>query len=400
MTALKNFDFIVFGATGFVGQVASNYFAKNSTSELRWAIAGRSAEKLNALHSRLKMLPHPPEQSLIVDQSDVKLVRAAVEQCRVAVCFAGPFAQYGNHIVSACAELGVHYLDITGEPLWVRQMIDRHETAARSSGAVLIPFSGFDSVPSDLGVQQVLNNARAKSPNHSLTKIIGLFSMKGGINGGSFQTLLDIFENPQFADFSDSSLLVPREFRDQFQFRDPRGPVYVPQESKYAPPFFMAPINSRVVYRSQAIRISRGEQQTPIEYMELLKVGSPGTKIKAQFATISSAALEVLGTRKWGRRILKWAGPRAGQGPTPEEQEGGFFKARFFAYSGNALVAKSEMAFAGDPGNKATALFICESTFSLLNNLKHLPRGGFWTPSMALGEVLVKRLRQAGVILE
>ena len=390
------YDLVVFGAAGFTGSLAAEYFAQKMPEGRRWAVAGRSREKLDALKIRLSRFRAPPSEYQVIDHSNAAAVRGLVSQSKVAINYAGPFGRYGENIVASCAELGVHYLDITGETLWARTMIDKYESLAEKSGAILIPFSGFDSVPSDLGAWKVVELARAKDAGRGITRVINLISVNGGINGGTFQTVLDIlaFDKTQMQSFLDTALLVPARFKEKFKFKTLMRPVHVPEEGVTAPPFFMESVNSRVVYGSQAL-----PGGALFEYIELGFLSKVASSLTAWGVVVGTAAFTVVGRHGWAQKLLKKYGVKSGQGPSAELQENGFFRAKLFAYAGQELVARFEMFYAGDPGNKATVLLSWESTFCLMESLGKIPakKGGFWTPSTALGSVLYERLEAAGV---
>lgn len=401
----RPFDLVVFGATGFTGRLAADYLSRYQKTGFRWAIAGRNRDRLDQIHAQLVASSLPPTGCFVVDHSDPKAVRRLVGKTRVALSFAGPFGRYGENIVAACAELGTHYLDITGETLWVRQMIEKYGEAAKKSGAVLIPFSGFDSVPSDLGVWNALELAGQKRPGKPITKVMGLFSVRGGINGGSFETMLDLLglSESDNRKFHDPSLLVPDDCKERFKFPESRWPDRIKEKNITAPPFFMARINSRVVYRSQALRARElGDSQAPFEYVELLNLSPALSGLRSWGLALSAELFGRVGRLALARKLLRALGPKPGQGPSDESRESGFFRAGFFAYSGRELVSQCEMSYPGDPGNKATIVLICESALCFIFDGDRLPKrkGGFWTPSTALGDVLQKRLVSAGVQME
>ncbi len=398
----RPFDLIVFGGTGCTGRLAARYLARRKQRGFKWAIAGRNAEKLAPLVAELSTLPHPPSASLIIDHSDWDSVRNAVSQTQIALSFAGPFGRYGESVVAACTEFGTHYLDITGETFWVNRMIEKYESTAQRTGAILIPFSGFDSVPADLGAWRVTEEARRLFPNRRVTQVLNLYSMRGGVNGGTFQTLLDILalDSRDHARFRDSALLVPQQKKIQYKFEDPRWPRRIPEEDVIGAPFFMSPINSRVVYRSQALRSLHFSGTPPFEYSEYIRLPGALASAQAWGLAASSELFNHVGRTQLARKLLKTYGPKSGDGPSDKALESGFFKAQFFAYAGSDLLARDQISFAGDPGNKSTVLLICESALCLLLDHRNskLP-GGFWTASTALGTELCKRLQESGVKL-
>lgn len=396
------FDLIVFGAAGFAGSVAVDYLARNISAKHRWAVAGRSPEKLDRLKESLRSRRSQPAEYLIVDHADEGGVRNLISQTRVAINYAGPFGRSGENILAACAQLGTHYLDITGESLWVRRMMDKYAAQAVKSGAILIPFSGFDSVPSDLGAWRVVELAREKDALRPVTQVVNLLSMRGGINGGTFATMLDFLalSDADHRLLRDPALLVPEEARGHFRYPEVRNPMRVPEAGVTAPPFFMGPINAKVVYRSQALRLGQtASAQSPYQYVELMHLAKFASAVQAWAYVAGAEVFNRLGRRPWAYGLLRRFGVKAGEGPSLALQESGYFRARFFAYSGDKLVSQFEMFYPGDPGNKATAVLSCESALCLVESSETLPnvKGGFWTPSTALGPVLYQRLRKAGV---
>jgi short subunit dehydrogenase-like uncharacterized protein len=396
----RAFDLIIFGATAFTGRLAAEYMAKNAPPGFKWAIAGRNFEKLTQVQARLVSLPSPPSETIQLDHSDWDAVFKQVARTRVALTFAGPFARYGESVVAACAKLGTHYLDITGETLWVSQMIEKYGEAAAKSGAVLIPFSGFDSVPSDLGTWAVLEEAARKNPDRPVTKIQSLFSGRGGVNGGTFETMLDVLRlsRADFKRYLDPAVLVPDEARAKYDYQDTQWPERVQAEALTAPVFFMATVNSRVVYRSHALRALKQHRPQPaFKYVELQKLGSRLSTPLAWGVALTAVAVGRVGRIAPARKLLKALGPKSGDGPSEQSRENGFFRARFYAYSGDELVAQAEMSYPGDPGNKATVLMACESALCVALGREAPVAGGFWTPSTALGAQLRERLVGAGM---
>jgi short subunit dehydrogenase-like uncharacterized protein len=401
MEGLKEFHLVVFGANAFTGKLATEYVSQFFPTEIRWAISGRNPEKLKTLYEELLSSPNPPKEYFVLDHCDRKKVADLVGKTQVALTFAGPFSRYSENIVASCSELGTHYLDIAGETVWVSKMIEKYESVAKRSGAILIPFSGFDSIPSDLGVWQVLQQAKETNPRKPITEVVGFFSAKGGINGGTFETFLEILENEKKEKkiYGDSSVLVPGEYKKKFNFSETLWPVYLEPAQLTAPPFIMAPINSRVVYRSQALRvIHQGDKQLPFRYTELQKVSPKFSVVQSWVMALGAETLKRIGRLSLGRKVLQSLGPKGGQGPSEEVRNSGYFNAQFFAYSEQQVVAQSQIYFKGDPGNKATVTMACESARCLILDQERLiVSGGFWTPSTALGGVLKDRLREAGM---
>jgi short subunit dehydrogenase-like uncharacterized protein len=404
----REFDIILFGATAFTGKLAAEYVSSHFPTATRWAIAGRNEERLKVLHSQLTDRPNPPQRWIVLNHDHKNHVFETIQKTKIAMTFAGPYGRYGENLIEACCQFGTDYLDITGETRWAELMIRKYQEEAKKSGAIVIPFSGFDSVPSDLAVWHLTQTCQKKAPKKPLSKIISVFSGKGGINGGTFQTLLDEMteiaaEKEALNRLADSSLLVPEEFKSQFRFQDQHWPVYLQHRKRAYPPFFMALVNSRIVYRSQALRMKGAgqnpTQQTPVEYIELQNVPKPLSQLTSTGIVLAGKLVLKMGRYSRGRQILQRIGPKPGQGPSQKVQESGFFRAQFFALHSDEVVHQLNLSFPGDPGNRATVTFICEAARCLLLDRDRLEQktGGFWTPSTAMGNALKDRLKQAGL---
>ena len=179
----KEFDVLVYGASGFTGRLVAKYLAEQyGDSNLTWALGGRNASKLTAVKSEFSL---PDGVTVhVADSSDPEAMRELVGKARVVLTTVGPYAKYGSDVVAACAELGVHYCDLTGEVHWMRRMIDTHQDAARDSGAIIVHTCGFDSVPSDLGtyfVQKAMRDAHGVPANQVKYRAV---AFKGGFSGG------------------------------------------------------------------------------------------------------------------------------------------------------------------------------------------------------------------------
>ena len=156
----SKFDIIVYGATGFTGQLIAEYLAMQyrGDNELKWAMAGRNLDKLAGVRDAVGA---PADTPLIVaDASDPASLKAMIDQTRLIISTVGPYQLYGNELLAACAASGTDYVDLCGEPVWMRQMIDKHEAAAKASGARIVFSCGFDSVPFELGAFYVQQEAK------------------------------------------------------------------------------------------------------------------------------------------------------------------------------------------------------------------------------------------------
>lgn len=287
----REYDVVLFGATGFTGGLVAEYFARHYPCEekaqgkngVRWALAGRSAQKLNDVKKKLVQIDPACERVdvLEADVSKPELIDSLASKTRVVLSTVGPFARYGEPLVAACAKHGTDYVDITGETTWVREMIDRYDATAKASGAMIVPMCGFDSIPSDLGAFYAVSKMKemGAQPTH---KVDALFSVKGGLSGGTIHTMLNMVETTPRKklkeDFADPYLLNPNRgqgIESEWQRGYERDNYLVGYNSalkSWTAPFIMAGSNTRVVRRSAALCGERGEAYGPhFAYNEAMK---------------------------------------------------------------------------------------------------------------------------------
>ena len=256
--AKRPFDVILYGASGFVGRQTVAYFAKHA-GQLNWALAGRSRAKLEAVRAACGS---GAARAAIVeaDADDDVALGALAAQASVVLSTAGPFALYGSALVAACVAHGTHYVDITGETPWARGLIDHHHAQAAKKGARIIPFCGFDSVPSDLGAWLVAQALRLQH-GEACVSVKACFSLKGGVNGGTLASMFNAMNTGQTKLLADPFLLNPegRRPQDASPHADPVSAHRDADFNAWVGPFFMGPINTRVVRRSAALLSGRGK---------------------------------------------------------------------------------------------------------------------------------------------
>jgi short subunit dehydrogenase-like uncharacterized protein len=372
----RDLDVILYGATGFTGRQTVAYFAKHAPADLRWAIAGRNREKLAVLNFPM----------LVADSSDQPAVDAIVARTRVLLNTAGPFALYGIKIVDSCVRFGTHYVDITGETPWARMLIDRYHEKASAEGTRIIPFCGFDSIPSDLGAMLI---SRALGPETQEVK--AFFQMKGGLNGGTLASALNMIESGADKTAADLFLLSPSITRAPSDLeRDPAKAIYDPDLKTWTAPFLMSGINTRVVRRSCELR------GVDFAYQEY-------TKVDTRFAASAMAKIGALLGRSMHsatvRSLLRKISPSPGDGPSQKTMDTGWFRCELFGKTSDGRTAQGLITDQGDPGNRVTVKCLCESALALA--LDDLPnRAGVLTPSTGIGEALITRLRAKGMTLQ
>ena len=397
----RKYDIVLYGATGFVGRQTALYLAtypKERAKGLRWALAGRDPQKLQ--DSRGRCGPGGARAGIIVaDAHDRAALDTLARSAKVVLSTAGPFALYGSDLVAACVDHGTHYVDITGETPWVRGLIDRHDAQAARDGTRIIPFCGFDSVPSDIGVWLVHQVMRERH-GEDCVNVKAAYSVRGGVNGGTLASALNMLGSEQARAFADPFLLNPAQTRppDAAAQQDPVAARYDAQFKAWLCPFMMGPINTRVVRRSAAL-LDYGEA---FHYQEYLRVGQGLPAAAAAIALsagmgASQLALQLAPVRK----LASLLAPRPGAGPSSASMDGGSFRCELVGTGTSGRTVRGRIADRGDPGNRATTKMVCEAALCLALQQDLLPvHAGVLTPASGLGAVLAARLRAAGMTLD
>jgi len=391
---MTRYDIILYGATGFTGQRAAAYLQEHAPASIRWAIAGRNEAKLLALKKELKL----GVDALIADAMNEEDIDILVQQTDVFISTVGPYALYGSEIVKHCSKYGVHYVDITGETPWVRDMLDEYGEIAQATKAKIISFCGFDSIPADLGVW-FLQKYMRETWQSELKTATGYYTLAGGgLNGGTLLSALNMLEKGE-----DKRLANPKLLTKGLKHRDFIAPIknskknhYAKDVKKWVYPFFMAEINTKVVYRSVGLaaeyNLPYPAQFTYEEYHAI------GKRSAAFIGAAGMASFGLFGQFGLFRNIIKKLGPSAGEGPKENDIEEGFFKLRIVGEDQKGNRAMMTLKYNGDAGNKATTCFLCECALGLSLDKERLPAySGFLTPSVALGSILLERLLVAGL---
>lgn len=385
----KAFDIIIYGATGFTGRLVAEYMQTRYPvgSGVSWAMAGRSHDKLVAVRDEMGL---PAETPLVVaDAGDQTSLDAMVASAKVILTTVGPYQLYGNPLVEACARLGTDYVDLCGEPAWMRQMIDAHEAAAKASGARIVFSCGFDSIPSDLGIQ-MLEEAVIARDGAPAARVDGrVRAMKGTFSGGTKASLMATMA----AAMKDPSVL--EHLRNPFSltpgFDGPKQPHGMkPYEDEatgsWVAPFVMAPINTRNVHRSNFLM---GHAYGPDFVYEEMMMTGPGERGKAIAEAIAG-----------DKSMASEDGPKPGEGPSKEEREAGFYDISFFARPEGKAPVEVRVKGDRDPGYGSTSKMISEAALCLIDEAADTA-GGIWTPAAAMGAPLRARLiAHAGLTFE
>lgn len=396
-----NKPLIVFGATSFVGQILCRYLHElNHDGSLSWVMAARSEEKLKRLQQELGG-PHAPEYRL-ADAGNETQLRALCEEAGVIISTVGPYALYGEPLIKACVETGTDYCDLTGETQWIKRMIDRYESKARDSGARIVHCCGFDSIPSDLGVWFLQQQAQQQLGTHCQHIKMRVRTFKGGFSGGTVASMMNVAKEVA----SDSALR--RDMADPYSLCPADSKPVVRQHkitaamdedvNSWIAPFVMEGINTRVVHRSNAMLGHPWGQD--FLYDEAVMTGNEAksrgwAKRTALGQTLMMVGFAVPPTRWLMSRFL----PKPGEGPNPEMQRTGFFDLVFVGHTSDKRTIRTTLYGERDPGYGATARMLGQAALCLRDDVSKADKpGGFWTPASALAELLIPRLeRDAGL---
>lgn len=395
----RDYDVVLYGASGFTGCQTVAYLAAHAPPGLRWAIAGRDRGRLERARQQLG----PRANSIdvhVADSSDQPAVDDMVRRTRVLLTTAGPFARVGTPLVDACARYNTHYVDITGEGAWVAELVARYHDRAAATGTRIVPGCGFDSVPSDLGVMLIARHAQ-EALGSSCVSVRGYFRMRGGLNGGTAATALHSASNRVRARY-DATL--PDDPARRSRRRPPVLPHHDAAIGGWVGPFVMADINTRVVRRSARLFEQWKAPYGPrFEYHEFAGFSGPFAAAKAWWSTATLGVLSLMLRWPAGRIVVRRLAPAPGEGPSEAAMNAGWFRAQFVGFTEDGRTVNGLVSGQGDPGNRSTVRMVCESALALALNEDNLPgfpaRGGILTPATALGDVLVRRLRNAGITI-
>jgi short subunit dehydrogenase-like uncharacterized protein len=397
----RRLDLIVFGATSFVGQLLCRRLVERQGIDgpLKWAIAGRNAAKLDQVATDTGA----DVERIVADASDAGALATMAADTRVVASTVGPYALYGSTLVAAVAAAGTDYCDLTGETQWMRRMIDAHAATAEASGARIVHTCGFDSIPSDLGVwhlqQQALDRFDAPCEHVSMR----VATMRGGASGGTIASMMNLMEevaaDPAMRKLlADPFALAPPDQRTGPRQPDVNRPMRDDASGQWVAPFVMAAVNTRVVHRSHALL---GRPWGPaFTYDEAMLMGT-GPLGAAKAGALSGGLAAGMGLAALGptrRALQRFVLPKPGEGPSPEAQEKGSFDLRFFGTTADGRTIRTRVTGDRDPGYSGTARMLAEAATALIELDADEVGGGFWTPATAFGDRLVERLEDhAGI---
>ena len=390
----KKLDIVVYGATGFTGSLCVKYLKENYPS-IQIAIGGRNQKKLQSVLDKYSL----DCKIFIADGDDSAALDKITRATKVVLSTAGPFHRYGSKMVASCVKNSTHYVDITGENFWVREMIAKHHEEAKQKGLRIIPACGYDSIPSDLGAFFA-----AKSFGSPIKSIFAYHTWKGEASGGTIETMFAIrdlkLDRSAFGAFA----LNPKNSITETQKKLTSDKVSVEKNKTlkaWTGPFVMAMANTRVVRRGAALLAEENNGYgKDFVYKESAYYSKKRSAYITTFMLYVIMGVVVTPLRKIVRPLLK----QPGQGPSQKVMDGGFFKCKFLVTGEDGSEKIYSMKGSGDPGYKVTSKFVCESALSLLGDQKNLPGGsdygGILTSSSGLGHVLVDRLKNVGIVFE
>ena len=384
----REFDVIVFGASGYTGKLVAEYMGKEygTDESIRWAIAGRNKDKLSSVKKDLNL---DESVSIIeVDSANKDSLDSMTSSAKCILTTVGPYQLYGSSLVQSCSENGTDYVDLTGEPGWMYEMINAHQDTAKNSGARIVFSCGFDSIPFDLGVyfvQQAAQEKYGKPAKHVRGRVK---AMNGEFSGGTIAslgaTMATLKEKPELIQVLSNPFSLTEGFEGPAQLDDSK--VLLDEKlNMWVAPFVMAPINTKNIHRSNALLGHAYGEDFCYDEMMIAGEGEEGKQIADAMNSSNPMGGDNL--------------PQPGEGPSKESREQGNYDVLFFADFDEVSI-EARVTGDMDPGYGSTSKMIAESALCLVQDCQDLS-GGMYTPAPAMGEKLIKRLtKKAGLTFD
>ena len=378
MNNIKEYDFVVYGATGFTGKLVVEYLVHkySNNSQIKWALAGRNLQKLESV----AVSKNVPEGTglLEVDSNNIASIEEMISKTKCVLTTVGPYQLYGNDIVSACAKSGIDYVDLCGEPGWMHEKINELTETARETGSRIVFSCGFDSIPFDLGVLFLQNEVTRRYGKPSVNVRGRVREMNGEFSGGTAAslgaTMAALKEKPELFAVLANPFSLSNGFAGPDQPADNK-PIFDDKLDTWVAPFFMAPINTKNVHRSNALMNHMYGKDFCYNEMWVMGPGDDG-KAAADFISSSNPLSNA---------------PKPGEGPSRESRENGNYDILFCGDINNESVHVSVVGDM-DPGYGSTSKMIAESAICLVKECEDL-NGGIYTPAPSMGTKLIKRLQ-------
>lgn len=408
----REFDIIVFGATGFVGELTAKYLAEHAPAGTQIALGGRSAAKLEGTRKHLPAAA--ADWPLIVADADSPAsLDAMVARTRVIATTVGPYLKYGEALIGAAASAGTDYIDLTGEVPFIRYAIDKYDDLARSTGARIVPGCGFDAIPSDVGVYSLYRKVRDDGAGELTDTTHVVTKMRGGLSGGTIDSMRviaalardpesrKVLTNPRALSSGPNSIPATGRTSEPTDMPNASASSIDPSLRGGLGPFIMASYNTRIVRRTNFLL--DGTYGSSFRYAEAMLFGK-NTVLARAAGGVASGALGFFFAGlafKPTRWVLDRFLPKPGEGPSEKSRERGFFELQAFTRTTTGKRYRSVTAAQGDPGYKATAMMFGEAALTLALDRDKLPeRSGLLTPVSAMGDALITRLQAAGMTIE
>ncbi len=396
MSTERQYDIIVWGASGFTGRLVCEYLDKQygNQKSISWAMAGRNEAKLKDVRSQVST-EHTP--IILADSHDMASLRKMVSQAKVVLTTVGPYGKYGAALVDVCVEQGTHYCDLAGEVLFMRETIDKHHQAAIHNKTKIVHTCGFDSIPSDMGVYFMQKEAmdRTGSPATQIKMFVKV--MKGEMSGGTYASLNDTLSKAQdnkslYKTLTNPYGLNPTEHLSGPDRKDLQGVKYDDEAKSWLFPFIMASINTRVVRRSNALAgFPYGKD---FRYEEAMMSGDGiSGRVKALCNTAILGTLMLSKPGSLMKKVVDKMLPKPGEGPNKEKRESGFYNMRFYTTLSDGSKMLGKVTGDRDPGYGSTSKMLAECGVCLAKD-QTPDHFGVITPSIAMGDALMIRLRQ------
>ena len=379
MNNIKEYDFVVYGATGFTGKLVVEYLVHkySNNSQIKWALAGRNLEKLESVAASKNV----PEGTglLEVDSNNIASIEEMISKTKCVLTTVGPYQLYGNDIVSACAKSGIDYVDLCGEPGWMHEKINELTETARETGSRIVFSCGFDSIPFDLGVLFLQNEVTRRYGKPSVNVRGRVREMNGEFSGGTAAslgaTMAALKEKPELFAVLANPFSLSNGFAGPDQPADNK-PIFDDKLDTWVAPFFMAPINTKNVHRSNALMNHMYGKDFCYNEMWVMGPGDDG-KAAADFISSSNPLSNA---------------PKPGEGPSRESRENGNYDILFCGDINDESVHVSVVGDM-DPGYGSTSKMIAESAICLVKECEDL-NGGIYTPAPSMGTKLIERLQE------